>query len=301
MGSTSTSAKSSARSSAGAVGLAVRLGLAYVNGVREDEMAALVGSRPRGRLSRRRRRRLALGRQPRRLGTPGLGGRAGLPAAAGRAPRALLERRTPPAPAREAEWNASSPCRSSPAATEVKPLGGWEEPWRATAHRRQPRQAPDRDAAPLTGEGRRELADLKRIATAPPWRSPAWSSPASAPTAKGITFMLLEDEFGAVNLVVPCSVYEERRSVVRAAPLVHARGGLEIREGAINVVVTKIEALEWREPEEPEAQPHERSGPRRPRSRGRGEELARRRARKRAVAELCAVAPAGHSFGRRGR
>ena len=50
-------------------------------------------------------------------------------------------------------------------------------------------------------------------------------------TAKGIVFMLLEDERGTVNLIVPPPVYERHRAVVRAAPLLRARGRLERREG----------------------------------------------------------------------
>ncbi len=104
-------------------------------------------------------------------------------------------------------------------------------------------------------------------------------------TAKGITFMLLEDERGTVNLIVPSAVYERRRALVRAAPLVRARGRLERRDGAINVLVADLDALEWGERSEAKV--------------GRVEPT--RQARKRAVVELRAVAPAGHSFGRRGR
>ena len=50
-------------------------------------------------------------------------------------------------------------------------------------------------------------------------------------TAKGIVFMLLEDERGTVNLIVPPPVYDRRRALVRAAPLLRARGRLERREG----------------------------------------------------------------------
>ena len=118
-------------------------------------------------------------------------------------------------------------------------------------------------------------------------------------TAKGITFMLLEDERGPVNLVVPSSVYDGKRAVVRAAPLVHARGRLERREGVVNVVVTQIGALEWREPKKSETQ-DERSGDRRRHTRARGDEVRWRRSlRRHAVADLRAVVPAGHSFGRR--
>ena len=103
-----------------------------------------------------------------------------------------------------------------------------------------------------------------------------------------------------MNLIVPASVYEQQRSVVRAAPLLHARGRLERREAVINIVVAKLGALDWREPEPVEAQPQQHSAAGRPRPRPRADELAqRRRARQHAVAELRAVAPAGHSFGRR--
>ena len=41
-------------------------------------------------------------------------------------------------------------------------------------------------------------------------------------TAKGVTFMLLEDEWGTINLIVPPPVYERHRLVVRAEPFVLA-------------------------------------------------------------------------------
>ena len=41
-------------------------------------------------------------------------------------------------------------------------------------------------------------------------------------TAKGITFMLLEDEHGTINLIVPLAVHERFRLAVRAEPLVLA-------------------------------------------------------------------------------
>ena len=44
-------------------------------------------------------------------------------------------------------------------------------------------------------------------------------------TAKGIVFLLIEDEFGTVNLIVPPPVYERHRLLVRTEPLVLARGG----------------------------------------------------------------------------
>ena len=65
-------------------------------------------------------------------------------------------------------------------------------------------------------------------------------------TAKGIVFILLEDEFGTVNLIVPPPVYERHRLVVRSEPLLLAIGRLEklsIAGGAINVYVRDLRAL----------------------------------------------------------
>ena len=46
-------------------------------------------------------------------------------------------------------------------------------------------------------------------------------------TAKGIVFLLLEDEFGTVNLIVPPQVYDRHRLTVRAEPLIMPEGRLE--------------------------------------------------------------------------
>jgi error-prone DNA polymerase len=46
-------------------------------------------------------------------------------------------------------------------------------------------------------------------------------------TAKGTMFLLFEDEFGTVNLIVSRAVYERHRHLARAEPLLLARGRLE--------------------------------------------------------------------------
>ena len=109
-------------------------------------------------------------------------------------------------------------------------------------------------------------------------------------TARGIVFMLLEDERGTVNLIVPPHVYERHRAVVRASPLARARGRLERREGVVNVLVFEIHELERTAPEDRVAKNRPQGGGKPPLD-----------LRSRVVAELRAVAPAGHSFGRRGR
>jgi error-prone DNA polymerase len=106
-------------------------------------------------------------------------------------------------------------------------------------------------------------------------------------TAKGIVFMTLEDERGIVNVIVPKRVYERHRAAVRSAVMVRARGKLERREGVVNVLVESVDPLERGEARRPSPKPQLPPSP--------------RRSRERAVAELRAVAPAGHSFGRRGR
>jgi error-prone DNA polymerase len=62
-------------------------------------------------------------------------------------------------------------------------------------------------------------------------------------TAKGIVFMLLEDEYGQVNLIVQPHVYERHRATVRAEPLVLARGRYERVGENRNVLVSELESL----------------------------------------------------------
>jgi error-prone DNA polymerase len=66
-------------------------------------------------------------------------------------------------------------------------------------------------------------------------------------TAKGVVFLLIEDETGTVNLIVPPGVYERDRLAVRTEPLVIVDGTLERHPsagGAINVVVRRLVALD---------------------------------------------------------
>jgi error-prone DNA polymerase len=112
-------------------------------------------------------------------------------------------------------------------------------------------------------------------------------------TARGVTFMLLEDEWGTINLVVAPPVYERHRLIVRTEPFVLVEGRLERRSSVINVVVDSLRALE--QPDLPRAQvkqiepPADRETGRPP------EQLAA------AAGDLRAVLPSPHSFGRRGQ
>ncbi len=126
-------------------------------------------------------------------------------------------------------------------------------------------------------------------------------------TANGVVFMLLEDEFGMTNVVVLPPVYERHRLLVRTAGLVSITGKLERREGVINIVAQRLHELERPDLPLADVRPLE---PPIGRETGRGdargrcrtlEPPLRRVAGGGSVADLDAVLPPAHNFGRRGR
>jgi error-prone DNA polymerase len=105
-------------------------------------------------------------------------------------------------------------------------------------------------------------------------------------TARGVMFLLLEDESGVANVIVLPPVYERHRLTVRTASLVSVSGKLERREGVINILASAVHRVE--RPDLPlaevksiEPDPGRETGA--------------------PLADLDAVLPAVHSFGRRGR
>jgi error-prone DNA polymerase len=62
-------------------------------------------------------------------------------------------------------------------------------------------------------------------------------------TANGVVFMLLEDEFAQVNLVVAPQVYERFRAVVRSEPLLLVRGRYEHSDRNRNILVRELVSL----------------------------------------------------------
>ena len=62
-------------------------------------------------------------------------------------------------------------------------------------------------------------------------------------TAKGITFVTLEDETGIVNLVVKQQIWEQFYTVARKSAAWLAHGRLERREKVIHVLVSRIEDM----------------------------------------------------------
>ncbi len=100
--------------------------------------------------------------------------------------------------------------------------------------------------------------------------------------------MLLEDELGVANVIVPPPVYDRCRLAVRTASFAVVRGRLERREGVVNVLAASVEALA---PPAPAAAVVRQIEPSAGRETGRDQSAAGR--------ELAAVAPRAHSFGRR--
>jgi error-prone DNA polymerase len=270
-------------------GLQVRVGLGYVKGARKEEMEALVAERERGGPYRG----IAELASRSGVGLPSLerlawaGGLDGIPAGSEDDRRGALWR--------VGVTGAGLPARSGtqlalpmepPAPPELEPLGEWGKliaDYRSTGMTIEkhplgllrpgldPNLVRTSDLAEVDHGSTVEIAGMVTARQRPE-------------TANGVTFVLLEDERGSVNLVVPPPVYERHRPLVRTAPLLRARGRLERREGTVNLVVSDLAPLE--------------PAPRRPPSGP--TPVAPRQPRERAVAELRAVVPAGHSFGRRG-
>jgi error-prone DNA polymerase len=107
-------------------------------------------------------------------------------------------------------------------------------------------------------------------------------------TAKGITFLLLEDELGLINVVVYPNIYQRNRHVVRAEPFLLVEGRLQRRDGTVNVLAREIRPLGGaRDGAEPAAPARDidilaAKG---------GHEPAER-----SIADLRAIAPAAHNY-----
>ena len=62
-------------------------------------------------------------------------------------------------------------------------------------------------------------------------------------SAKGIVFLLLEDEYGLFNLVIMPDLYEQHRLLVRSEPLLLVEGTLEHRDRQLNIRATHLSPL----------------------------------------------------------
>ncbi|HET7509871.1 MAG TPA: error-prone DNA polymerase [Solirubrobacterales bacterium] len=237
-------------------GLQVRVGLGYVKGVRGEEMEALVAERERGgpyegvaELASRSG-----------AGLPGLerlawaGALDGIPAGSEDERREALWRVGVTGAGRitGSGTQLALPIEP-PQPPSLEPLGDWEQmladyrstgltiaghPMKLLRPQLDPELARTADLADLEHGSTVEVAGVVTARQRPE-------------TANGVTFVLLEDECGSVNLVVLPPVYERHRPLIRTAPLIRARGRLERREGTVNVLVNELAPL--RRPSRPEA------------------------------------------------
>ncbi|HYY06870.1 MAG TPA: DNA polymerase III subunit alpha [Candidatus Limnocylindria bacterium] len=229
---------------------AVRLGLGYVLGVRADEVAALVAARKMGGPFR------SLDDLASRAG-------AGRPAltqlawsgacdslSGGR--RAALWRLGIAAPAYGSGAGATqlSLPLELPAAPELAPLGDWDAMIAdyATTGLTVDRHPLRLLRKSLAVQGIASSADLDELPHDAKVRVAGLVVARQRPgTANGVVFLLLEDETGTVNVIIPPKVYERDRLTVRTEPLVMVEGVLErfaSAGGAINLLVHRITALE---------------------------------------------------------
>ena len=249
-------------------GYRVRIGLGYVKGVRREEVEALVAERERGGPFR------GIAELASRCGTglPSLerlawaGALDGIPVEGAGERRQALWRVAVAAAGRAARDGTQLALPlEAPEPPALEPLGEWGEliaDYRSTGLTLG--EHPMKLMRPGLGPELLRSTDLERVDDGATVEVAGMVVARQRPsTAKGIVFMLLEDERGTVNLIVPPPVYDRHRSLIRAAAMLRARGRLERREGTTNVLVATVAEL--------------------------------------AATELRAVAPAGHSFGRRGR
>jgi error-prone DNA polymerase len=244
----------------------VRIGLGYVLGVRADEVAALVAARREGGPFR------SLEDLAARAGA----GRAALERLAwsGACDALAGDRRTAlwqlgvTAPGRKLDGGVQlSLPLGLPAPPRLRALGAWDEMVADYASTGVSAQVHPLGLlrASLAARGAVSSADLDRLDHRRRVRIGGLVMARQRPaTAKGVSFLLLEDEFGTVNLIVPPKVYERDRLAVRTEPLVMAEGRLErfaSAGGAVNVVVDRLFALD--EPGRGEAAEVRRLEPRR--------------------------------------
>jgi error-prone DNA polymerase len=287
--------------------LAVRVGLGYVKGVAEDEVQGLVAERERGG----RYRDLADLASRSGVGRDGLerlawaGACQSLGIAEGAAPRREelwrlgVARGSQRMRGREAAQLALP--LALPAPPDLRPLDSWERivadyastgvtlgehPMELIRPRIDRRLVLAKELAGTPDGSRIEVAGLVVARQRPA-------------TANGVVFMLLEDEGGVVNVIVPPPVYERCRLAVRTAAFALVAGDLERRQGVINLVASAVDRVQAPSATEAEVR-HIEPPADRELGRDTGDSYSAERASRVPARELAAVAPRAHSFGRRG-
>lgn len=67
-------------------------------------------------------------------------------------------------------------------------------------------------------------------------------------TAKGYVFVLMEDEYGAINVILKPDIYEKHRTDVRLEPFLVVRGRLQKDGATMNVIATELGAIRTSNP-----------------------------------------------------
>ncbi|MCW2956781.1 MAG: dnaE [Thermoleophilia bacterium] len=63
------------------------------------------------------------------------------------------------------------------------------------------------------------------------------------PTAKGVMFLLLEDETQSINVIVSPELYKAERTTIRGEPILRVRGRLERHDRVVNLIATEVHRL----------------------------------------------------------
>jgi error-prone DNA polymerase len=63
-------------------------------------------------------------------------------------------------------------------------------------------------------------------------------------TAKGVVFILMEDETGMTNVIVPPPVFEKCRIAIRGEPFLKIKGKVAQDDGTVNLIALEVSALE---------------------------------------------------------
>ena len=229
--------------------MAVRVGLEYVASVGEDDAAGIVAERERGGPYRGVRdlaqRAPVDERALESLVASGACDSFGAPRRTLLWELGLVPRATSVPGSGGAERQLALPLEPTVETPELPPQSDWD---RMLADYRATGLSVDthplellRPHLPPGTLSSRELAELphgRRVTVA--GMTVARQRPS---TAKGVVFMLVEDEFGQVNLIVPPPVYDRFRAIVRGEPLLLARGRYERIERNRNVLVSELETL----------------------------------------------------------
>jgi error-prone DNA polymerase len=229
---------------------AVRLGLGYVLGVRGDEVTALVEAREAGGPFR------SLDDLAARAGAgrPALAQLAWSGAcdalAGGRRPALWRLGAAAPPHAAGAGGTQLSLGLELPTAPELAPLDDWDAMIAdyATTGLTVDRHPLRLLREGLSARGIASSADLGDLPHGAHVRVGGIVVARQRPgTAQGVVFLLLEDETGTVNVIIPPKVYARDRLTVRTEPLVVVEGVLErfaSAGGAINLLVKRIAPLD---------------------------------------------------------